>query len=147
MTAKSTLHQSINAAFRFVISLDDNNVAAFTECRLPAIELELETVKEGGLNTYVHQLPGMRKPETIVLINGIGLGTIFDEWRDEILLNSKFSRKMVTLELRDEKNGAVIQFFIKDAFPYKWSFAPLQSSSNTIAIQTLYLACGEISKA
>ena len=116
-----------NAAFRFVVSIDGQGQAAFTECTLPVVEWEIERLKEGGTNNFIHQLPGQRKPATVTLKNGVGKSELMDWCLD--IMEGNISRKPVNLN---------------DAFPSKWTGPQLQSDSKTLAIQTLELVCGEV---
>ena len=76
MILTELLRAQVNAAFRFVVTVNGVPQAAFTECTLPAIDLEIEEVKEGGLNSYTHQLPGRRRATKVVLKNGVGKSPI-----------------------------------------------------------------------
>lgn len=129
-------------AFRFLVSVDKQAQAAFTECSLPNIELELEEIKEGGLNTYPHQLPGRRKAARISLKNGVGKCALL-EWYAAIL-GGTIERKSVTVALLDETQKQVVAWELEGAFPFKWSGPQLRSQENSIAIQTLELACTNV---
>ena len=131
-----------NAAFRFVISIDGQLQAAFTECTLPVVEMEIERLKEGGTNNFVHQLPGQRKPATVTLKNGVGKSELMDWYLD--IMGGNFTRKPVTITLLNSEKQPVMVWSINDAFPSKWTGPQLQSDSKTLAIQTLELACGEV---
>lgn len=142
MSEEAKLHRLANPAFRFVVAVDGQRQAAFTECKLPDIEWEVEQVKEGGLNTFVHQLPGQRKPGKIALQNGVGKSALVD-WYIETL-GGKLTRKSVTVTLLDAEKETVMVWHLHDAFPTKWSGPQLKSDSQAIAIEMLELACGEI---
>jgi phage tail-like protein len=129
-------------AFRFVVQIGNEAVAAFTECSLPAIEWEVEEVKEGGLNTYVHQLPGYRKSGRISLKNGVAKSDLVT-WYIEAM-QENFMRRSITVTLLDSKKEAVLSWHISGAYPVKWGSPQLSSDSNTIAIQTLEFAFGDI---
>ena len=58
-----------HASFRFVVDVEGERLGAFTECTLPVVEWDAEEVKEGGLNSYTHMLPGRLKPARITLKN------------------------------------------------------------------------------
>ena len=143
MLIEKQLHLMLSTAYRFVVEVDFHPVGAFTQCTPPTIEWEVETVKEGGLNTYVHQLPGPRKQANVSLHHGVC-------FMDEMMLwyiramDEDFSRKRVTIALLSSMFVPVMVWHIKDAFPVRWSMPQLQTDSNTAAIQTLELACGEI---
>ena len=142
MAAADQLRTLTNPAFRFVVDIDDNRLAAFTECTLPVIEFEVEEIKEGGLNAFTHLLPGRRKAARVSLKNGVGKSELLD-WYVEVM-GETFNRKSVTITLLDSKKEDVLTWQINGAYPVKWTGPQLKSSDNTIAIQTLELACGEI---
>jgi len=131
-------------AFRFVVSVDGEAIGAFTECALPTVEIEVEEIKEGGLNTSIHQLPGRRKAAKITLKNGVGVAKSLMDWYLKTL-SEEFSRRKVTINLLDSKLETTMTWDIQDAYPSKWGGPQLKSDESTIAIQELELICGEIS--
>lgn len=143
MLADLLSHSEITPAFRFVVTIDGIAVGAFTECTLPNIEWDVEEIKEGGLNTYIHQLPGRRKSAKVTLKNGIGVGKQLLNWYARSL-NEKFVRHKVTITLLNSLLIPIITLDIQDAYPVRWTGPQLKTDQNTIAIQTLELACGEI---
>ena len=132
-----------NAAFRFVVTVDGVPVGAFTECTPPTLELEMEELKEGGLNTHVHQLPGRRKSSTVTLKNGVGLMNHLLPWYAKVM-NGEVSRRRVNITLLGPTFIPVMVWDIEDAYPVKWSGPTLKSDENGIAIEELQLACGAI---
>lgn len=143
MLIEKQLHLMLSAAYRFVVEVDFHPVGAFTQCTLPTIEWDVETVKEGGVNTYVRQLPGPRKQANLSLQNGIGLMSELKYWYYKAM-NEEFSQRRVTVTLLNSLFMPVIVCDIQDAFPVRWTMPQLQTESNAAAIQTLELACGEI---
>jgi phage tail-like protein len=134
---------NITAAFRFVVAIDNIPIGAFTECTLPVLEWEIEEVKEGGLNTYIHQLPGRRKSARITLKNGVGVARYFILWFTQNLHES-FKRRQVTITLLNSLFTPMMVLNIEQAYPVKWTGPTLKTDDNTVAIQTIELACGEI---
>lgn len=143
MPDEQKIRQQTFAAFRFIVNVDGQTQAAFTECTLPVVEWELEEVKEGGLNTFTHQLPGRRKAAKITLKNGVGKSDLVD-WFIQTL-SENFARKAVAVSLLDLTSKPVITWNLADAYPVKWTGPTLQSDSTTVAIQSLDFACGEVS--
>jgi phage tail-like protein len=129
-------------AFRFKVSIGEKDQAAFTECDLPPIEWEVEEIKEGGLNSYIHQLPGRRKSGRISLKNGVGKSELLD-WYIQTM-KEKYQRKKVTITLLDTSYKPQMVWVLDKAYPVKWSGPQLKSDSTSIAIQTLELACSLI---
>jgi phage tail-like protein len=142
MPDENQIRSLTNAAFRFLVDIDGKAQAAFTECNLPNIEWEVEEVKEGGLNTFTHQLPGRRKAGKISLKNGVGKSELID-WYIECM-SEQFARKPVAITLLDVSHKAVMTWNLTDAIPVNWKGPELKSDATTVAIQTLDLACGEI---
>ena len=133
----------VTAVFRFLVSVDGEAVGAFTECALPTVEWETEEIKEGGLNTFVHQLPGMRKSSKITLKNGVGVAQNLVDWYIKSLTED-FSRRQVTITLLNARRESMMTWDIVNAYPTRWSGPSLKADDSTIAIQELELACGEI---
>lgn len=133
---------NIHPAFRFVVQVKGTDLGAFTECTLPTIEWDVKEVKEGGLNTYTHQLPGQRKQGRLTLKNGVGIDLLWN-WCVSAMAGN-FSRQTITIRLLTSQLEALGAWVAHDAYPYKWSGPQLQAGSTAIAIQTIEFACGEI---
>ena len=129
-------------SFRFVVEIGGAPQAAFTECSVPVIEWDLEEIKEGGLNTFTHQLPGHRKGAKMTLKNGVG-STLLFEWCIQTM-SETFERRPVTVTLLGSTKKKVMSWDLADAYPVKWVGPQLNAGDNGIAIQTLELACGEV---
>ncbi len=131
-----------NASFRFLVDIGGKTQAAFTECVLPTIELETEELKEGGENTQTALLLGKRKAARITLKHGVGSSDLLT-WYLEIL-SEKFKRRPMTIKMLNAKRTPVMIWDVNNAIPIKWSGPQITSDGNSIAIQTLELACGKI---
>ena len=142
MADDSVIRGRLHAAFRFVVDIDGKAQAAFTECDLPIIDLNLQEVKEGGLNTYLHQLPGQRKSAKVILKHGIGKSDLVD-WFIKVM-SEEFVRKPVTIILMNSTLEPQMTWNLDGAYPVKWTGPALRSDSSTVAIQTLELVCNEI---
>ncbi len=129
-------------AFRFVVEVDGESQGAFTECTLPVVEWETEEVKEGGLNTYIHALPGRRKGARLTLKNGVGKSALLQWYKDT--MNEKFTRKPITITLLDAAQNTIQVWELKEAYPVKWAGPQLKTDANAIAIHSVEFACGEV---
>jgi phage tail-like protein len=145
MAPDEQMRAQTNAAFRFIVDIGGERQGVFTECTLPTVEWEIEEVKEGGLNSFVHQLLKGRKAARVTLKNGIGKDEL-RRWYIKALTENvnKEYRKTVTITLLDSHLNPVVIWNIEAAYPVKWTGPQLKTDSNTIAIQTLELVCGEI---
>jgi phage tail-like protein len=129
--------------FRYVVAVNGAPVGAFTECTLPAFDLDVEEVKEGGLNTYVHQLPGQRKAAKVTLKKGVGIARGLLPFYIAAM-NEQFLRMEVTISLLNPLFIPMLVLHLRGAIPIRWTGPELRSENNTIAIQTFELACDEI---
>lgn len=134
----------VHPGFRFIVAINGIPAAVFTECTLPNIEWEIQEVKEGGLNSYVHQLPGLRKSSKITLKRGL-VSDVLTEWYMSMMLGSfTTARRVITITLLNSMKLPVCTWNIMNAFPTKWSGPTLKSDDNAIAVETLEIACGEV---
>lgn len=134
----------VHPGFRFVVAINGIPAAVFTECSLPNIEWDILEVKEGGLNSYVHQLPGLRKSSKITLKRGL-VSDVLTEWYMSMMFGTFVTaRRVVTITLLNSMKLPVCVWNIMDAFPTKWTGPNLKSDDNAIAVETLEIACGEV---
>lgn len=127
-------------AFRFEISLgEDLPVAGFSEVGGLSVELEVQEYAEGGINTHMHKLPGRTKQANLTLKRGIVDRKMWD-WFYDITLG-KFKSRNGAIRLRDPSGGDVVmEWYIYDAFPVKWSGPELNATQNSVAVESLELA-------
>ncbi len=140
--ANKTYRTGAHPAFRFKVTIAQKDQAAFTECSLPSIECEVEEIKEGGLNTYIHQLPSRHKSGKVTLKRGVGKSDLLTWYLES--MGEKFTRKNVTITLLDTSLKPLISWDLANAYPVKMSGPDLKTDSNSIAIQSLELAFGLI---
>lgn len=133
-----------NPGYRFLVLFGFDPVGAFTECTLPAVEWDIKTIDEGGLNTGVHNLIGRRKKGTLILKNGIGMGIEIMLWYN-LAMQEIFWRERVTVTLLNSYYIPVFMWHLSDCVPVKWTGPQLNTENSTIAIQTLEIAVGDIS--
>jgi phage tail-like protein len=143
--------EQIHASFRFVVKIGLGTQAfhgAFVECTLPVIDWDPLEVKEGGVNTYIHQLPGRQKKTTVTLKNGLATGELV-QWCVKAMAE-QFERLPVTIILLDAQRSPgtpwepAMIWSIADAYPIKWTGPQLKTDTAAIAMQTLELACGQV---
>ena len=142
----NTVRAKANPVFRFIVEVNGTAIGAFTECTLPAIEWDVLEVQEGGQNRYVHTLPGRRKKATLTLKNGVGLASTLLQWYKDALTEKwgPPGDQVITIKLMDAEGTQVMSLKIESCVPVKWTGPALKPDENTIAIQSLELACGEM---
>jgi len=134
--------------FRFIVLVNGAPYGVFTECDLPVVGWETQTIKEGGLNTHVHQLLGRRKESSMTFKNGVGTSA-FIAWY-LMVMSGVFNvpalglRRAVTVILLNPLKIPVMTWHVSNAMPTEWSGPQLKTSENSIAIQTLKLICSDV---
>ena len=67
-------------AYLFYVELAGIIVGAFSECSGLSVKRDVETVKEGGVNDYVHKLPGRMTYSNITLKRGLTISRQLWSW-------------------------------------------------------------------
>lgn len=148
MSSISRVLTNATPTFRFVVLVNEAPYGVFTDCDLPVVEWKMEPIREGGLNTRVHQLLGRRQETTLTLKNGVGTSPLID-WYLAIMAGDFNAqglglRRTVTIILLNSLKTPVMTWHIEDAMPKKWTGPQLKTNENSVAVQTLELVCGEI---
>lgn len=130
----------VHSGHRFVVEIDGKRMAAFTECTLPTLEIEVEEHKEGGLNDYVHVLPIRRKSGRVTLKRGLTNSTELLKWYQEILAGQvKSATRSLSVIMLDTKGTEMARWDFLEAIPVKWTGPQLKSDQGAVAIETLEL--------
>lgn len=127
--------------FNFFVDIGDTGISArFSEVSGLKADVEEFEIKEGGLNTRTHLLPGPVKWGPITLKKGLGDETVFNEWFQKVVNNEKGKvRKNVKIQLVDRELNTVRTWEIKNAWPKSWEGPALNAGSSEIAFETLVL--------
>jgi phage tail-like protein len=110
----------------------------FTECGGLTIERETMDQREGGVNHYVHQLPGRIKQSRITLKHGLAGSELWD-WFQQGLYNGNVERHNISIILFGPTLTVNTWWDVKDAYPIKWSGPSLNTGGNEVTVETLEL--------
>jgi phage tail-like protein len=127
------------SAHRFWVEIDGINEAVFTECTGLTSEVEVEEVKEGGQNEYIHRLPGRVKSfPNLVLKRGLATGELWD-WYKDIASGRKggVERRSITVTLTGANDMALVRWEIEGALPIKWTGPSFKSGSGEVAVESV----------
>ena len=128
-----------------MVMIDGLFVAGFSEVSGFQAETEVEEVREGGVNDYVHKLPKGTKYPNLVLKKGMTISNDLWDWHRKVVAG-KIKRKTIYVILHST-NGAEPKdwdydnmYQITGAYPVKWSGPDLKSEGNTVALETVEIA-------
>ena len=110
----------------------------FSECNGIAVEREVESFQEGGLNSFAHKIPGRLSYPNIVMKRGMTHESALLEWF--MSTQEPSSRGHVMIALLSPAGIPVRTWGFADAFPVKWSGPNLNAGSSTAATETLEIA-------
>jgi phage tail-like protein len=137
----------IHASFRFTVKIGNENLAAFSECTLPNVEVETFEVKEGGLNDYTHKLPVRVKTGTVTLRYGVTADDRLLKWYIRLMEgldgdDKKFTElsRPVTVVMYNSQFNDVATWNFDRAYPVKWKGPTLKTEQGVLAIEELELA-------
>ena len=127
--------------FRFMVAIDGINVAAFSECNLPNLQVETEEIKEGGQNAYTHKLAVRVNAGTVTLRSGIGRNDALLKWYLQVLKGDmKNATRTVTVVIFDSLGKLVTTWTFQRAYPVKWTGPALKSGESAVAIEEIEFA-------
>lgn len=120
----------------FAVQIGSEIKGWFTECSSLTIEREIKSYPEGGVNHYVHQLPGRLKRANIRLKHGLA-GNELWEWFQKGAYDGQVERRNVSIIVYDASLTEVNRWNLTDVYPSKWQASSFNSSKNEIVVETL----------
>jgi phage tail-like protein len=124
------------SGFRFGIEIKGIICGWFTECGGLTVERQVTPHSEGGVNDFVHQLPGRIKYTNVTLKRGVADDVLWD-WFQEGLYDGKVKRLPVSIILYDGQRTKAKRWNLRDAYPVKWVGPDLKTESTQVAIENL----------
>ncbi|MFN8494550.1 MAG: phage tail protein [Caldilineaceae bacterium] len=131
--------------FSFYLKIDDNFEAAFAGCSGLSARREVTPQQEGGVNDYVHQLPGRVTYSNITLKRGITFSNELWEWFEEGAEEGGVGYRTVLIYHCVPYSDKVARVYdLGRVYPIAWSGPDLDANSTQIAIESLELAVTRI---
>ena len=135
-------------AFNFALKINNDTAGtgqvSFQEVSGISMERDVVEVAEGGVNSFVHQVPVIIKYQNLVLKRGVAAkNTVLLKWLESVMgieqLNP-IKPKTLRVGLLDAENKMLTSWVFQDAYPVKWTIADFESMENYVAIETLEFA-------
>jgi phage tail-like protein len=129
-------------AFRFAVRIGDANederVCGFSEASGLTMETDVETIREGGVNTHEIQLAGPSKfPARLVLKRGLAEVELWSWYQD--VVKGKVERKTVTVVLQNYAGQKKWQWVFSKACPVKWTGPDFRAGTAAVAFEAIEL--------
>ncbi len=103
------------------------------------VDLQTESVKEGGQNRFEHVLPLRTKYQNLTLKRGVFKDTGLINWCRDSLENLIINPLDLTIKLLNEKHEPLITWNVVHAWPVKWSVTDFDAMENSLVIETIEL--------
>jgi len=124
---------------RFYVQVDGWTQAVFTEVSGLAMEMAVEDVEEGGLNSFCQRRPGRVKTSNLTLKRGLTNSDDFLKWTREVS-RGKIEKKNISVVLYNLNGTESMRWEFLQAYPVKWSGPQFKADDNAVAVETLELA-------
>lgn len=124
---------------RFSVTVDHHtSLGNWSKCEGLSVEWELQEYREGGLNDYVHRIPGRRKFQNLRLTRPLDRGSAeVAKWISA--LEGPAAGHTAQIKILDAQGETVASWSVADVFPSKWSGPTLDVNGKETAMETLEL--------
>ena len=127
-------------AFSFLVEVDGIEAGGFSEVLGLSAELEVLDFREGGVNEFVHRLPGpVRHPAGVTLRRGLTDATeLWDWW--EAAARGDVRRRNASILLLGADREVARRWNLVGAYPVRWTGPELRAGASAVAVEALELA-------
>ncbi|HAG81876.1 MAG TPA: phage tail protein [Cyanobacteria bacterium UBA12227] len=125
---------------RFYVEMQSQITASFSECSGLSVQIDKETVAEGGVNGQQRILLKQAKFSDVTLKRGITNDLTFWNWISSILNGGNTERRNVNILVFNQAGETMQCWTLIGAVPVGWKTPSLQASSKNVAIEELTLA-------
>jgi phage tail-like protein len=127
----------------FLVEVDGQPVGRFTEAQGMEVSIEVEAFEEGGVNGYVHHLPGRMTWPNLVLKRGVTETDNLFDWVKRCSGDgftgegNKITRSTLAVTLVSASGERLRSWNFEGAFPVKWTGPSFAASTDELAMEEL----------
>lgn len=133
-----TLRHDPYLATQFHVELDGVVVGGFAEVSGLDVLITTEVLREGGVNTHIHHLPGVAVYSNVILTRGLGSESQLWSWCLAAAGGTPERKRASVILL--ENGLETWRWNIRNALPVRWSGPRLSALGAGVAIERLELA-------
>jgi len=104
------------------------------------MELEEQTLNEGGENRFSHKFPVRGRYPDLVLKRGLLIDSGLRDWIFDAVHNLVIRPSTVWVTLLDQDHAPLQTFTVVGAWPKKWVISDFSAESSAIVVESLELA-------
>jgi phage tail-like protein len=130
----------------FLVEVENVEIGRFMEISGLEVEVGVESIEEGGENSYSHKLPGRMSWPNLVLKRGITQNDSLLAWLDKssgegfTAAGNKLSRTTAAITLIGPGGTRLRTWNFDGAFPIKWRGPRFAADSTDMAVEELEIA-------
>lgn len=114
--------------------------SSFQEVSGLEASMEMESIKEGGENRFVHRLPLLPTYGNLILKRGMLVDSALIKWFEDAILNYEFHPIPVSVTLLNQENKPQAAWIFHNAVPVKWSTSNLNAEESSLVVETIELS-------
>lgn len=133
------------SAYNFLVEIEGIIAGGFTEVSGLSIQTEVEKKTFGGENDREYTFIKGTKYTDLTLKHGVTDLDLLWSWYDDVI-KGKIERKNGSIYLLDHSGIPAMWWDFIGAYPIKWEGPAFNSSSNTVATETLVLSHNGLAK-
>lgn len=104
-----------------------------------SVDLETESVTEGGENRFTYKLPIRSVYPNLVLKRGLMPSAALNKWCSNAIENLEIEPIPIVVSLLNEKHEPLISYAFINSYPLKWSVSNFNAETSSIVIETVEL--------
>ena len=130
----------------FVVDVDGDPIGRFTEVEGLEMEIEIETIEEGGQNDFVHKVPGRLTWPNIRLTRGITQTDNLIQWMRKSSgeffegNDTKLDRSTVGITMLSASGWPLREWQVEGAFPVSWKGPSFSVKDDDVLTEELEIA-------
>lgn len=104
-----------------------------------SVDLETESITEGGENRFTYKLPIRSVYPNLVLKRGFVSHEQLNKWCNNAIENLEIEPISIVVSLLNENHEPLKSFAFINAYPLKWSISNFNAETSSIVIETIEL--------
>ena len=146
MSADDAYYEDGPLTSLFVVDVDGELIGRFTEVNGLQLEIDVEEFEEGGVNSFVHKLPGRMKWPNITLKRGITQSDNLFTWMQKSsgegfsAEGDKVTRSTLGITMLSQNGSALREWQVEGAIPIKWTGPSFAATDDDALTEELEIA-------
>jgi phage tail-like protein len=103
------------------------------------VDIETESITEGGENRFTYKLPLRASYSNLVLKRALITNADLMNWCNNSIDNLEIEPASVVVSLLNENHEPLKSYAFINAYPLKWSVSNFNAESNNLVIETIEL--------